>query len=768
MAEDDYAWIDLYLHNQYQGAVSDIGDENSQYWINKFGDLIGGIGKVIAIVTDWESPVMLSRIWCLFELNAAIEMHAELRFVAAAAQQHDLSLNLNAKFRCLDLVVGSIDVRNCDAKRPHEIQDKAIFLGKLRGIEDEVNDKLRKEMRQWLRKAAEGVIYRTDPYRLPLDDAAMAIEAADIGDCWFSRRYRATELRRRTTGGARLTRLLEWFPQLATGVRLVGMCLWGSSFYALGWWWSTEQPDDVWALLGLTDLFLIFFFTTSGKLWLLVLTSVSSPILWWKVQQATHSTTALLAPLVFFVGYALLGVGMALTEHQIQRQLRQPPPFGAFAAAHIWPIQMFIMLVGYIIVPACLWYLNGWRSFVTGILGGVNVSTGLVAPLSDGMNGVTARASLCTKVGWLRLALGQTELAVETFAEAKTELEKRLGLYSQSDPIRCWIPLAGHARALCEAGRHEEALSLKNNVDEEVLRMCSSDIIRKTNPEVFSGYWKLHRANMAAAIRAHDSEVLALLIDVADEGCGVPAGCRPIDGIVGMHDNRGGIEAGLPEWDEFLERMAACTDEEAAINFDEEWEEVSEGVRRLAKPGAAQAQWEEFCAKSDPMWYPLEAFVEPASLQVNCVATMASFEQCVAAIDACEVLGGADDDDVKKYADSAVVVLEIDDSDSTVKIKADHAHLSAGALRYAWLTYRSATVEHVKQRVAKLDNQSQQVGNALESLGLPVRVEGEIFTRNTNNCDAQRARLLAAYFEHPAWNFNSQDAAAAFVDTHNG
>jgi hypothetical protein len=31
LGDDDYAWVDLYLHNQYQGAVSSIGDENSQY-----------------------------------------------------------------------------------------------------------------------------------------------------------------------------------------------------------------------------------------------------------------------------------------------------------------------------------------------------------------------------------------------------------------------------------------------------------------------------------------------------------------------------------------------------------------------------------------------------------------------------------------------------------------------------------------------------------------------------------------------------------------
>ena len=56
--------------------------------------------------------------------------------------------------------VSSIEVRECDAKRPHEIQDKAIFLAKLSGDEDAVNAKLRREMGRWLADAAEGVIRR--------------------------------------------------------------------------------------------------------------------------------------------------------------------------------------------------------------------------------------------------------------------------------------------------------------------------------------------------------------------------------------------------------------------------------------------------------------------------------------------------------------------------------------------------------------------------------------------------------------------------------
>ena len=214
MAEEDYAWIDLYLHNQYQGAVSAIGDENSEYWVKKFGELIGGIGKVIAIVTDWESPVMLTRIWCLFELNAAIDTGAELRFVASSAQRMDLMLNLQEKFKYMSAIVQNIEVRNCDAKRPHEIQDKAVFLSKLAGVEDEVNDKLRKAMQLWLAETAQGVLARSDPSREPLGPAEIELEIAQNQVRWCICCCPMT---------VKVTRLLERWPRLPMLLLLLGV-----------------------------------------------------------------------------------------------------------------------------------------------------------------------------------------------------------------------------------------------------------------------------------------------------------------------------------------------------------------------------------------------------------------------------------------------------------------------------------------------------------------------------------------------------------------
>ena len=197
-----------------------------------------------------------------------------------------------SKFRGLEQVVSRIDVRSCDAKRPHEIQDKKIFLSKLHGIEDEVSAKLRRELQQWLVLASEEVIYRTDPHRPRLDSAAMALEAAEIGDYW----WKELALGRDKSwwlscglpyavyvkgGGARLTALLERLPRMAPLVILLGYLMRSASFIALGvWWWGVEGAGS-----------------SSG---------------WWALA-------------LFLGGSSMTWVGEDFGEHQGSRQLRRTP-----------------------------------------------------------------------------------------------------------------------------------------------------------------------------------------------------------------------------------------------------------------------------------------------------------------------------------------------------------------------------------------------------------------------------------------------------------
>ena len=516
MKAEDYAWIDLYLHNQYQGPVSSIGNENSEYWVTKFGELIGGIGCVVAIVTDWEEPVMLSRIWCLFELNAAIDTRAELRFVATAAEQLDLSINLQGKFLKLGAIVSRIAVQECDAKRPHEIQDKAIFLGKLRGIEDLVNAKLRKEMQRWLAEASEAVLWRTDPYREQLGPAALALEVTHIGEGGNCRRCCRLCCWPIPTG-AKATRLIENFPRLSGLLIVLGFlaALFGIGFLILAW---DKNTDCLANSPGCHVLAYMF----AGAAGCIVVCS------------------------------ALLFSSIPLVQHQVRRQLRNPPLFGAWATRHRHAIFWAMARpgpVGFMLV-LILFGFHWAVAMVFGIIIAAIVTFAVSVPLAFNIENAAFRAELAVKVGWLRMKLGEAEAAEMIFRAAHEEVQHMVGT---DDPERSFIAAPGLARCMCELGRAEMAAYLVTEVEAAADRnaadgaswLSSVQGCRMNRSDDIAMEWKdrgpLLRARMAAAVRSPDDQVLALLLK---------AGQTKFGATHCLDDN-------TPEWTEFLARMAA-------------------------------------------------------------------------------------------------------------------------------------------------------------------------------------------------------------------
>jgi hypothetical protein len=549
MTDEDYAWIDLYCHNQYQGAVSSIGNENSTYWIDKFGQLIAGIGKVIAIVTDWEGPVMLTRIWCLFELNAAIEMHADLCFVATAAQRQELSLNLNKKFSQLDGILSSIDVRDCDAKRPHEIQDKAIFLGRLEGIEDEVNGKLRKEMQRWLCDAADNVLYRTDPHRPKLDEAEMTLELQATGKA-----------------AARKTQCMEQWPCILPLLGWLDSVLMAAAFYLFGavgttaglWGWSALGL----AVFGVVLLFLGGPFKETLQPWVLVATAVFVALSLWLGLPSSRGVWAWAALLMGAAAMIMwLGPTRHFEEHREARQLRHPPLCGGIVQNALGTyrdaIYKWSKIITMSIAPLGLWWFVGWQMALFAVPAGYFVASALTAPLDDRAAEVIFRSSLCIKVGWLRLGAGDAEDAVCIFVQAHEELSRHFGLHASA-----FSAVAGHVRALCDARRREEAEAVAARV-----------------PQFEDCEGVLMRAGIAAALRAPDADIVALLHQAAtakwsediegkghyiNQPCFIPAGSRR--GGMGWDDVQR-VEPGLPEWHEFLARMVSgggASDEDRA------------------------------------------------------------------------------------------------------------------------------------------------------------------------------------------------------------
>ena len=492
------------------------------YWINKFGELIGGIGKVIAIVTDWSAPVMLTRIWCLFELNAAIDTGAELRFVATAAERMDLALNLHEKFKTCDAVVSRIEVRDCDAKRPHEIQDKVIFLGKLHGMEDAVNAKLRKEMQRWLAESAKKVLWRTSPHRDPMGEEELEVEAAAIGEgsgslCCAS--------------GAKRTRFLENWPRLPALLRPLGLL---PMLVALG-------------------------LAAKGK-------SMMKPGM-----MKPENPYSIAVSGCFLAMLALDFLAKPLLKHQTDRQLRQPPVLGAWMGRHSFAALRVAALLGFVGFPLILLLLGAGlpspSAVILGLFMGYIFEVMVEQLLGAAVNAAATRAELAVKVGWLQLKLCEAHgrpfetdafetdtlgLTEALLRDAHRDVQHIVGV---DDALRSYIAVPGLIRCLCELDKATEVAEVAGMVEAAekrhagnrctlqlgkpgVCRALSSLLVGRIDDWKYGG--PLLRARIAVARRSPDAEVLALLTELGQTELGKQ---HPLD------ENE-------PEWADFLARMA--------------------------------------------------------------------------------------------------------------------------------------------------------------------------------------------------------------------
>ena len=62
-----YYWFDVLTHNQYQN----ISSQHTEWWSNVFKKAIQNMGDVIFIMSPWNKPIALTRLWCLFELYSS-------------------------------------------------------------------------------------------------------------------------------------------------------------------------------------------------------------------------------------------------------------------------------------------------------------------------------------------------------------------------------------------------------------------------------------------------------------------------------------------------------------------------------------------------------------------------------------------------------------------------------------------------------------------------------------------------------------------------
>eukprot|EP01051_Picozoa_sp_SAG22_P009608 SAG22_NODE_811_length_7061_cov_84.983338_7_plen_598_part_00 len=140
------------------------------FWSSTFKEAIRLIGHTVMMLSPWDSPVPLTRAWCLWELHCTVEVGAEFSVCLGPDEQAELEAALLRNSGALFTAFAGINVVNAQASRE---RDRVTILDAVRaaaGGTSALNALAMTKMRAWVHGVVSGMVAaRRDP-----DDGSLA------------------------------------------------------------------------------------------------------------------------------------------------------------------------------------------------------------------------------------------------------------------------------------------------------------------------------------------------------------------------------------------------------------------------------------------------------------------------------------------------------------------------------------------------------------------------------------------------------------------
>ena len=141
-------WIDGFSIDEHQGFYGDKGEDNSEQWANTFKEAVQKMGNTVMVLAPWDRPVVLTRMWCLWEMFCTVDTKSTFHISLGAAQEQALEAALVANGEALLDAFASIDVRTARAGP----DDTALIMGAIEQLPGGVmglNKLAMERMRSW-------------------------------------------------------------------------------------------------------------------------------------------------------------------------------------------------------------------------------------------------------------------------------------------------------------------------------------------------------------------------------------------------------------------------------------------------------------------------------------------------------------------------------------------------------------------------------------------------------------------------------------------
>ena len=168
-----FFWIDVCSIDQHK-----VGGWPQEWWITNFKEAIRLIGHTVMMLSPWDSPVPLTRAWCLWELHCTVSVGAEFSVCLGPDEQAALEVALLSNSGAWLDAFASIDVAKAEAGKD---KDREMILRVVRataGGTSALNALAMAEIRKWVRGVVTGMVAarRTENGSLDpahLDDARL-------------------------------------------------------------------------------------------------------------------------------------------------------------------------------------------------------------------------------------------------------------------------------------------------------------------------------------------------------------------------------------------------------------------------------------------------------------------------------------------------------------------------------------------------------------------------------------------------------------------
>ena len=134
-----YLWIDIFVVNQHVNVPNEINstlaEQNFREFSQGFQEKLTKIGKAILVLSPWDKPMWIFRVWCLYEYFVVYHFQLQYEFVMPRNQKDRFVASMGEGGNNLLDIVSALDVEKATAfSKYDETQIKNLVQKDLGGF----------------------------------------------------------------------------------------------------------------------------------------------------------------------------------------------------------------------------------------------------------------------------------------------------------------------------------------------------------------------------------------------------------------------------------------------------------------------------------------------------------------------------------------------------------------------------------------------------------------------------------------------------------